>query len=108
MRLESVYKAVIQIKKFKMKKRINFTLRTTIYLAILGLVTLTGVFYAANPSPRDTVSKSVAEPAAPLANPTPFSTAVPLPIGVAADPNHLFVTEYANGNVDLIDCDGNF
>ena len=32
-----------------MKKRTKFSLRTKIYLAIVGLFTLTGVLYAANP-----------------------------------------------------------
>ena len=34
-----------------MKKRTKITLRTKIYLTIVGLLALTGVFYAANPAP---------------------------------------------------------
>ena len=49
----------------KMKKRTKFTLRTTIYLTIVGLLALTGVFYAANPGKLATVPKSVAAPDAP-------------------------------------------
>ena len=48
----------------KMKKRTKITLRTKIYLTIVGLLALTGVFYAANPSKLATVPKSVAAPVA--------------------------------------------
>src|SRR6476659_9489307 len=92
-----------------MKKRINFTLRTTIYLAILGLVTLTGVFYAANPSQRATVAKSVAAPAAPdtpMANPTPFAM-LEGPNGVAAIPTVVLATQQLSQNLSAIDCQGN-
>src|SRR6478736_4186004 len=88
-----------------MKKRIKFTLRTTIYLAILGLLTLTGVFYAANPSQRATVSKSVAAPDAPTAMPTPFAS-VPGPVGVAAVPDAVLVTQFCDQNLNLANCDG--
>ena len=42
-----------------------------------------------------------------MANPTPFSTAVPLPIGVAADPTHLFVSRILQPKLDMVDCNGN-
>src|SRR5436190_3515124 len=61
-------------------------LRTKIMLTIVGLLALTGIFYAANP--------------------TPFAT-VPEPIGVAASTTDLFVTEYETQNIDTIDCLGN-
>ena len=78
MRRKCGYKAVIQTKKKskKMKKRIKITLRTKIYLTIVGCLALTGVLYAANP--------------------VPFTApgAVPFPTGVAAAPDLLLVTEY--------------
>jgi len=52
-----------------MKKRTKITLRTKIYLTIVALLALTGVFYASNP--------------------TPFSGGVPFPTGVAAAPDLL-------------------
>ena len=39
-----------------MKKRTKITLRTKIYLTIVGLLALTGVLYAANPIPFSLVS----------------------------------------------------
>ena len=61
-------------------------LRTKITLTIAGLLALTGIFYAANPSP--------------------FATA-PEPIGVAAAGTDLLVSEYCSQNLDTIDCLGN-
>src|SRR4029077_742698 len=61
--------------------------RTKIYLTIVGLLALTGVFYAANPMP--------------------FSSGVPFPTGVAAAPDLLLVSEYCTGNIDTLDCNGN-
>ena len=61
----------------KMKKRTKITLRTKIYLTIVGLLALTGVFYAANPSPFATPGHG------------PLS-----PNGVAAIPDLLLVTQY--------------
>ena len=52
-----------------MKKRTKISLRTKIYLTIVGLLALTGVFYASNP--------------------VPFSSRVPFPTGVAAAPDLL-------------------
>src|SRR6266481_2948410 len=70
-----------------MKKRTKITLRTKIYLTIVALLALTGVFYASNP--------------------TPFSGQVPFPTGVAAAPDLLLVTEYCSANIDSLDCNGN-
>src|SRR5947207_7343399 len=69
-----------------MKKRIKITLRTKIYLTIVALLALTGVFYASNP--------------------TPFSGQVPFPTGVAASPDLLLVSEYCSDNIDMVDCNG--
>ena len=65
----------------------KITLRTKIYLTIVGLFALTGVLYAANPFP--------------------FSSGVPFPTGVAAAPDILLVSEYCSENIDKIDCNGN-
>src|SRR6266550_339292 len=70
-----------------MKKRTKITLRTKIYLTIGGLLALTGVLYAANP--------------------TPFVFTIPLPTGVAAAPDLLLVSEYCSENIDQVDCNGN-
>ena len=70
-----------------MKKRTKITLRTKIYLTIVALLALTGVFYASNP--------------------TPFSGGVPFPTGVAAAPDLLLVSEFCSENIDKIDCNGN-
>jgi hypothetical protein len=59
---------------------------TKIILTTVGLLSLAGIFYAANP--------------------TPFAT-VNTPIGVAASTTDLIVTEYCGHNVDTIDCQGN-
>jgi hypothetical protein len=69
-----------------MKKRTKITLRTKIYLTIAGLVALTGILYAANP--------------------TPFAT-VPGPVGVAAVPDSVLATEFCDQNLNRIDCNGN-
>src|SRR6266436_7470550 len=69
-----------------MKKRTKITLRTKIYLTIVALLALTGVFYASNP--------------------VPFSGQVPLPTSVAAAPDLLLVTEYCTENIDQLDCNG--
>ena len=79
-----------------MKKRTKITLRTTIYLTIVGLLALTGVFYAANPSQRATVPKSVAAPDVPaVAHPTPFAI-LPGPVGVAAVPESVLATGFSD------------
>ena len=70
-----------------MKKRTKITLRTKIYLTIVGLLALTGVFYAANP--------------------VPFTGGIPFPTGVAAAPDLFLVSEYCTDNIDTIDCQGN-
>src|SRR6476659_2875015 len=88
-----------------MKKRTNFTLRTTIYLTIVGLLALTGVFYAANPGKRATVPKSVTAPDVPMAHPTPFAM-LEGPNGVAAIPGSVYATQQCSQNLSLIDCQG--
>ena len=62
------------------------TPRTKVTLTIAGLLALTGIFYAASP--------------------TRFGS-VPEPIGVAAAPSQLIVSEYCSQNLDKIDCLGN-
>src|SRR6266704_3366324 len=69
-----------------MKKRTKITLRTKIYLTIVALLSLTGVFYAANP--------------------TPFVFTIPFPTGVAAARDLLLVSEYCSENIDTVACDG--
>src|SRR5437762_5589737 len=66
----------------KMKK---ITLRTKIYLTIVLLLALTGVFYAANPT---------------------FFTSVPFATGVAASQSELLVTPYCVDEIDTVACDG--
>jgi len=68
-----------------MKKRTKITLRTKIYLTIVLLLSLTGVFYAANPT---------------------FFTSVPFATGVAASRSDLLVSEYCTENIDTVACDG--
>ena len=62
-------------------------LRTKITLTIAGLLALTGIFYAASPSP--------------------FAALNSAPIGVAGAPADLLVSEYCSQNLDTIDCFGN-
>jgi hypothetical protein len=69
-----------------MKIRTNFTLGTKIYLTIVGLLALTGILYAANPSP--------------------FSSQVPFPTGVAAAPDLLLVSPYCSDEIDKLDAAG--
>src|SRR5437016_7047469 len=73
-----------------MKKRTKITLRTKIYLTIVALLALTGVFYAQFPP----------------SHPTPFSGQVPFPTAAAAAPDLLFVNEYCGENVFQLDCFG--
>ena len=94
--------------------------RTTITLTILGILALTGIFYAANPQPFATIRAPVSDreiaPAQPadsptptptvFASPTPFAT-VNIPIGVAASRTDLIVSEWCTQNIDTIDCLGN-
>src|SRR3954465_1869518 len=70
-----------------MKKRTKISLRTQIYVAIVGLLAVTGALYAATPFP--------------------FSAAVPFPTGVAAGPDMLLVSEYCSEKIDKVDCNGN-
>src|SRR3982750_4608748 len=70
-----------------MKNRMKFTFRTKLYVTMAGLLMLAGILYASNP--------------------TPFSSQVPFPTGVAAAPDFLLVSEYCSENIDKIDCNGN-
>jgi hypothetical protein len=69
-----------------MRKTTKITLRTRIYLTIVGLLALTGIIYAANPMP--------------------FASGIPFPTGVAASPDLLLVSEYCSENIDSVACDG--
>src|SRR4029077_8953083 len=76
-----------------MKKRTKISLRTKIYLTLVGLLALTGVFYAANPSPFVTSGHGVFQP-----------------IGMAADMTnggHLYVSQYEDNDIQVVDCNGN-
>ncbi|MGC2352450.1 MAG: hypothetical protein WA496_03545, partial [Candidatus Udaeobacter sp.] len=64
----------------------KITLRTKITLTLVGSLALTGIFYAASPSP--------------------FAT-VPGPVGVAGTGTDLLASEYCSQNIDSIDCFGN-
>src|SRR6476646_8517461 len=74
-----------------MKQRTKINLRTKIYLTIVALLALTGVFYAQFPP----------------SHPTPFTGGVPFPTGVASAPDLLLVSEYCSENIDKVACDGN-
>ena len=67
-----------------MKKRTKVSLRTKIYLTIVGLLVLTGVLYAQFPP----------------SHPTPLTAGVPFPTGVAAAPDMLLVSEFCSENID--------
>ena len=71
----------------KMKKGTKISLRTKIYLTLVGLLALTGILYASNP--------------------VPFTAQVPFPTCVAASPDLFLVSEYCSENVDKVDCNGN-
>src|SRR5213594_4060653 len=73
-----------------MKKRTKITLRTKIYLTIVGLLALTGVFYAQFPP----------------SHPTPFVFTVPFPTSAAASRDLLLVSEYCSENIRTVDCNG--
>ncbi|HEV8419231.1 MAG TPA: hypothetical protein VGQ43_10880, partial [Candidatus Udaeobacter sp.] len=72
-----------------MKKRTKISLRTKIYLTLVGLLALTGVLYASNPSVFVTPGHGVDQP-----------------IGLAADPNHLFASQYNDNQIMTVDCFG--
>src|SRR6476660_4926843 len=72
-----------------MKKRIKITLRTKIYLTIVALLSLTGVFYAANPTVFVMPGHGVSRPISPAVTQTQF-----------------FVSQYENGQIDTVDCLG--
>src|SRR5438876_9667692 len=80
----------------------ELTHRTKSTQTAVGLIALTGICYAAKPSQRATVPKSVAAPDAP----PPFAN-ITEPIGVAASATDLFATELETQNIDTIDCLGN-
>ena len=67
----------------------KITLRTKMYLTIVGLLALTGIIYAANPFPFT------------------VGGVPPFPTGVAAAPDLLLVSEYCSENIDKVDCNGN-
>src|SRR5882724_11836927 len=75
-----------------MKKRTKISLRTRIYLTIVALLALTGVFYAQCPHGPST--------------PGAFVGVIPFPTGVAAAPDLLLVSEYCSQNIDKVDCNG--
>src|SRR6266487_2819786 len=68
-----------------MKKRTKITLRTKIYLTMVGLLALTGVLYAANPA---------------------FFTSFPQSTGVAVSPNLMYATSWCNQDLSRLDCNG--
>ena len=69
-----------------MKKRTRFSLRTKIYLAIVGLFALTGALYAATPI---------------------FFNAFPQATGVAASTSNFYATGWCDNNFYGLDCLGN-
>ena len=69
-----------------MKKRTKITLRTKIYLTIVALLALTGVFYAATPI---------------------FFTTFNQPVGLFGTQFEMFGTEFNTQNFNSIDCLGN-
>ena len=72
-----------------MKKRTKISLRTKIYLALVGLLALTGALYAANPSVFVTPGHGVSRPISPAVSAT-----------------HFYVSQYENGDVKMVDCNG--
>ena len=70
-----------------MKKRTKITLRTKIYLTFVALFSLTGVFYASNPFPFSG---------------GPFFGG---PLGVAAGPDLLLVSDFCDENIQKVECD---
>jgi len=69
-----------------MKKRI----RTKIYLTIAGLLALTGILYAANPTVFVSPGHGVFQPISPAVTQAQF-----------------FVSQYEDGNIQMVDCNGN-
>ena len=69
-----------------MKKRTKISLRTKIYLTIVGLLALTGMLYASNPIPF------TGSPLKPRVWPLPRI--------------YFFVSEYCDKNIDGVDCNG--
>jgi hypothetical protein len=85
-----VGKLIAKTQNPKMEKRTKITLRRKIYLTIVALLALTGVFYAQFPP----------------AHPSPFVSGIPFPTGVAAAPDLLLVSEFCSENIDKVACDG--
>src|SRR5215831_14429811 len=73
-----------------MKKRTKFSLKTKIYLTIGGLLALTGVFYAANPTVFVSPGHGTHDPISPAVTQTQF-----------------FVSQYETPVVNTVDCGGN-
>src|SRR6476660_8486165 len=73
-----------------MKRRTKITLRTKIYLTIVALLSLTGVFYAANPTVFVTTGHGVSRPISP-----------------AVFPNLFVVSQYESGNAQSVNNLGN-
>ena len=69
-----------------MKKRTKITLRTKIYLAMVGLLSLTGAVYAATPI---------------------FFGQFIQATGIAISPAHMYATAWCNQNFSSLDCAGN-
>src|SRR5438477_10036396 len=86
-------------------------LGTKIIVTTAGLVAVAGIFYAANPQPFATIRAPMSDreiaPAEPAANPTPFGSPIPMPIGVAASKTDVIATEYCSLRIDKINCFGN-
>src|SRR5437660_10524420 len=82
-------KLIAKTENPKMKKRTKITLRTKIYLTIVGLLALTGIIYALP------------------AHPVTFSTFQSL-TGVAVSKTELFASGYAPPNTDIytLNCAG--
>ncbi len=78
----------------KMKKRTKITLRTKIYLTIAGLLTLTGVFYASNPSVFV------------MSRPRRLPAHKPGRVKARFPECQFYVTQYENGQIETVDCLG--
>ena len=67
----------------------KITLRTKIYLTLVGLLALTGVLYASTPSVFVSPGNGVYRP-----------------ISLAADPDSSFVSQYIDNQIKMVDCFG--
>ena len=75
----------------------NITLRTKIILPVVALLAMAGNFYATDPKPFAPVFPAILDEQGNNING---------PIGVAAAPTDLLVTEYCSQTLDSIDCSG--